>query len=264
MPARFLKDKLVKRDNFTIFVGGIAIKGRMLSPSSGQAKRKRTVVLCHGIPGGTRDPEDPGYAHLAEVLVNDGHCVAFFNFRGTGESAGDFDILGWVNDLREVLRWVRSRSLRSPVLFGFSAGGAVSVCAAAQESDIGGLILCGCPAEFSEILVHRGLEQFLEHARAIGIIRDTSFPADLEAWANGFRAVCAGKKIAGCGEVPKLIVHGDDDDVVPVRHAYQLYENASPPKKLAIIERGGHRLRLNEEAMSLVRQWLTEIQGSGQ
>jgi alpha/beta superfamily hydrolase len=254
-----MKEKLVKRTEFTVSVDGTAIRGRMIPPSTGEPGRKQAVVLCHGIPGGTRDPADPGYAQLAEILAQDGHCVTFFNFRGAGESAGDFDILGWVDDLRGVLAWVRSQNSCLPVLFGFSAGGAVSVCAAAQESDIGGLILSGCPAEFSEILVHRGPEQFLEHARAIGIIRDGNFPADREAWANGFRAVCAEKKIAGCGRIPKLIVHGDDDDIVPVRHAYRLYDAAQPPKKLAIIKRGGHRLRLNEEAISVARQWLVRF-----
>jgi dipeptidyl aminopeptidase/acylaminoacyl peptidase len=39
---------------------------------------------------------------------------------------------------------------------------------------------------------------------------------------------------------PILIIHGDKDELVPVEHAYRLYENAKKPKKLEIIESAGH------------------------
>ena len=248
------------RDDFSITVQDIVIKGTLLICPVGEAGAKSVVVLCHGIPGGANNPVDRGYAHLAETLESDGHCVAFFNFRGAGDSGGNFDIRGWVEDLRAVVSWLRERFSRPPVLVGFSAGGAVAVCAARSNSGcIGGLILCGSPAEFTRVLGAHGSEQFLEHARAIGIIRHADFPADRDAWARGFREVCAEKNIGGCGLIPKLIIHGDADDTVPVDHAYRLYEAASQPKDLAIIKGGGHRLRLNEEAMNIARQWLKQV-----
>ena len=244
------------RDIFRVLVDHNAIKGEIIFPSSKGAGGKGCVILCHGIPGGTRDLRDPGYAWLAEGLANDGYCAVIFNFRGAGESEGDFDMRGWMDDLRAVAAVVRSRIGLPPVLWGFSAGGAVSVCVVAEDNDFAGLMLCGCPAEFSGALADGGADRFLEHARAIGIVRRADFPPDRAAWADGFRIVCPEKKIAGCGALPKLVIHGDDDDVVPVAHAYRLYDRALAPKELLVIKGGGHRLRLNEEAMEAAREWL--------
>ncbi len=253
----------MRREGFSILVDDIAIKGTWFAPPAGERGAKGNVVLCHGVPGGTKDPADPGYAQLAETLAKDGHCVTTFNFRGAGESGGDFDIRGWLDDLRGVLSWVCSRLDREPVLFGFSAGAAVCVSVAAEHAHIAGLILCACPAEFSRILDHDGLEQFLQHARAIGIIRNLEFPADRVAWAKGFRDVCAKEDIRRCGHIPALIIHGDDDELIPVEHAYQLYHAARGPKQLAILRRGGHRLRLNEAAIELARKWLANMEVPG-
>jgi len=61
------------------------------------------------------------------------------------------------------------------------------------------------------------------------------------------------------GEVsptPLLIVHGDEDDTVPVEEAYRLYEAAREPKELFIVEGGGHKLRHDAVAMERAVSWL--------
>jgi fermentation-respiration switch protein FrsA (DUF1100 family) len=66
------------------------------------------------------------------------------------------------------------------------------------------------------------------------------------------------EKIAGVAPTPLLIVHGDADDVVPVEEARHLYDAASEPKELHIVEGGGHKLRLNREAMEKSASWIIE------
>ena len=41
-------------------------------------------------------------------------------------------------------------------------------------------------------------------------------------------------------KMPLLIIHGDADKVVPVEHAYDLYEAATGDKTLWIVKGGGH------------------------
>jgi fermentation-respiration switch protein FrsA (DUF1100 family) len=181
-----------------------------------------------------------------------------FNFRGAGDSTGDFDITGWGRDLREVIDYVETLSperLRI-VLFGFSAGAAVSVYAAAQDERIVGLILAAGPADFNEIALGDGPEQFLQHARAIGIIRDPDFPFSRAEWIAGFRVIEPEHWISGIKSSSILILHGDQDETVPVSHGYRLYEKAPKPKELVIIKGAGHRLRLNQEAMNAALIWL--------
>lgn len=243
---------------FSLNVSGNCIKGRRFL-SCGHLQG--LVVLCHGIPGGQKDPEDPGYPALAMRLSAAGYEAAHFNFRGAGESSGDFDLLGWVEDLCAVLAWLRAEGAASmPVLFGFSAGAAVAVRVAASEIPVKGLILCGCPADFEGIAADP--QGFIQHARTIGIIRSPQFPSDVRTWERGLRHVRAERWIAEIEAIPKLILHGDRDDVVPVAHAHRLYTHAREPKDLVIIRGAGHRLRFDHEAMNAALQWLAQTRMS--
>ncbi len=58
------------------------------------------LCICHGVPAKrTPDPTDRGYPLLAEKFCGHGFVVLIFNFRGSGDSEGNFDILGWTRDL---------------------------------------------------------------------------------------------------------------------------------------------------------------------
>lgn len=242
---------------FSLNVAGNRIKATRFSPSPGREKPLGLVVLCHGIPGGQKDPDDPGYPALAKRLSEAGYEAAHFNFRGAGESSGDFDLLGWGEDLRAVLGRLRAEGAASPpILFGFSAGAAVAVHLAALDSGVKGLILCGCPADFEGI--EADPHGFLQHARTIGIIRSPGFPSDYSAWEQGIRVVRAERWISELKAVPTLILHGDQDEVVPVEHAHRLYERAQEPKDLVIIKGAGHRLRLDQAAMEAAFRWLAQ------
>ncbi len=251
---------------FKLQIDGNILKGRIFFPSPTIKNTKGAVVLCHGIPGAKKNPGDPGYPHLAKTLSEAGYTSVIFNFRGAGESAGNFDIIGWVNDLRGVLDYTSS-VLHSPSrmgLFGFSAGGAVSVYASIDDARVTDLILCGCPANFDSILSETKSDEFLQHTRNIGIIKDTAFPPHQSKWLNNFRVVKPEKWISQIKSVSKLILHGDKDAVVPVEHACRIYEKARYPKELLIIREGGHQLRLNNQAMKAALEWLEnrEIQAS--
>ncbi|HNR11700.1 MAG TPA: alpha/beta fold hydrolase [Thermodesulfobacteriota bacterium] len=250
----------MEETGFSLSHEGITIRGRMFRPSAASEEGRGCIVLCHGIPaGGPPDPQDPGYPGLAKDLVRLGFQAVVFSFRGAGESSGDFDIQGWLDDLKVVVAYVRNHTTFLPILFGFSAGAAVSVCLAAEDPALGGLILCGCPADFNGILVEEGPEHFLAHARSIGIVRSNDFPQNYSAWVRGFHTVYAYGCIGRIERIPTLIVHGDNDDVVSVEHSYRLYERARNPKELVIIRGGSHRLRLDPEAMQVTRAWLERL-----
>ena len=244
--------------DFKLLINGNIIRGKIFSPSETYNKALGSVILCHGIPGGKKDPKDPGYSQLAKILSEAGYQAVTFKFRGAGESTGDFDIVGWVKDLKAVLNYICSTPDCSPwtVLISFSAGAAVAVYTGVHDNRIAGLILCGCPADFDSILLETGANQFLQHARDVGIIKTPGFPPDLSEWIKGFQVVRPETWIGHINSASKLILHGDGDEVVSVDHAYRLYEKAQEPKDLLIIKNGGHRLRLNEEAMKAALEWL--------
>ena len=249
----------MQQKEFDLLIAQNQIKGKIFYPPGAYKKPKGIILLCHGIPGGKKDPSDPGYQHLAQVLGEEGYQAVIFNFRGAGESTGDFDLRGWAEDLQGLEDYIFSLDdCPLPiVLFGFSAGAAVATYACAQHNkNIAGMILCGCPADFDSIIKKGGVGQYLSHCREIGIIKTPGFPFDLSAWEESFRIIRPERWVKKITSKPKLILHGDQDDVVPVEHAYRLFEKALDPKKLFIVKNGGHRLRLNEEAMQVAREWL--------
>jgi uncharacterized protein len=218
------------------------------------------VCICHGIPGGQlADPGDRGYAGLAEKVCNAGFAAFIFNFRGSRNSGGNFDILGWTNDLLVALDylWLQPEIDRSKIaLLGYSAGAAVSICVGSRDRNIAAVVSCGCPAEWN--FINNNPEQLIEYFRSIGIIRDKNYPESAEDWMNNFKIVSPLYYVSGIAPRPFLVVHGDQDDLVNVDDALKLYEKAGEPKKLVIIKGAGHRLRLNGEAVDTVINWLRQ------
>ena len=91
------------------------------------------VVVCHPHPqhGGTLHNK---VAHtLARAFVRLGFAALRFNFRGTGQSDGEFDNgNGELDDALAAIEWMRNRNPEQPVwVAGFSFGAAVAIKAAA-------------------------------------------------------------------------------------------------------------------------------------
>src|SRR4030043_1141140 len=98
----------MKREPFTLQVEGIPIAGELLRPEDGGSLP--ALCICHGIPSGKpADPDDGGYPHLAARICSAGFVTVIFNFRGTGSSGGDFDMIGWTSDLQAVSRFLENR-----------------------------------------------------------------------------------------------------------------------------------------------------------
>lgn len=55
---------------FSIDVEGVSILGQVYIPE--QKEACPTLFLCHGIPRGTRDANDPGYPSLARKFCDAG------------------------------------------------------------------------------------------------------------------------------------------------------------------------------------------------
>lgn len=239
-------------------VDGVTIAGELRLPQG--AAKSAALCICHGIPSGRpADPGDRGYPGLAEKSCLAGFVTLIFNFRGTGLSGGNFDMLGWTRDLEGAIDYLclcpqvdRSRIY----LMGFSGGAAASAYVAAHDARIARLVLCACPAEFRRIVLEKRADFSVEHFRQIGLIRDLDFPPSLDDWANGFRRVTPVDWINGISPRPLLIVQGKNDDLIDEEQAWRLYEKAGDPKEIAIVAGAGHKLRLSDQAMDTALAWL--------
>ena len=239
-------------------VDDLKILGQLYLPEGGQAPYP-TVGICHGIPTEKPDPSNKGYPPFAERICHQGFAVLIFNFRGTGTSGGNFDILGWTRDLKAAIDYLFTQpevDKSRLSLLGFSGGAAVSIYVASADSRVSCVAACACPAEFTFITEVDNPQSVIDHFRNIGTIRDKDFPHSTEEWLNGFRLVSPINYIPRIAPRPLLLVHGNQDDTVPVTDAYKLYDKAGEPKQIIIIDGAGHRLRQNERAMAIVIDWL--------
>ena len=247
----------------TLQVGGIDIVGQLNLPDTHTPYP--TVCICHGIPSGTPAPDDGGYPLLAEMICHEGFAVLIFNFRGTGASGGNLDILGWTRDLKAAIDylWALPEVDRTRLsLLGFRGGAAVSVYVTSQDRRVSSIVACACPAEFTFLTKAGDPQSIVDHFRRIGAIRDKSFPHSAQDWLNDFKLVSPINYVAKIAPRPLLLVHGSQDETVEVSAAHRLYAEAGEPKHIIIVDGAGHGLRQNEQAMATVIDWLkSQCQG---
>jgi len=248
----------VYKDYFAITVDGIAIVGQEFLPAEDSGYP--AVCLCHGVPSGNPpDPNDGGYPALAETFCAQQYPVYIFNFRGAGDSGGNFDLPGWTRDLLSVVDYILGLEInrnRGLFLVGFSGGAAVSIYVASRDNRVSGVAACACPADFSLFSERGGPQAIVDGYRRIGIIRDADFPQSAQAWLNAFLPVTPVDHVDEIAPRPLLLVHGTEDDVVPISHARRLFEIAGEPKELKVIGGAGHRLRREPDVVIAVLEWL--------
>lgn len=238
--------------------GGVTLQGEL--NSSGE--EDTLVVLCHGIPLSAPDPSDGGYALLSRNISSKGFATVFFNLRGTGDSGGNFHVGGWYSDLESVMRFTREElagSFKRVFLAGFSAGGALSLKYAAEHGGVSGVAAFAAPATFTGLFPRERLVEFLEIAREVGIIRESDFPADPESFYLELESNAALDYVAGVSPVPLLLVHGEDDEMVPVNDAKALFGAAGEPGELVLLPGGMHRLRKDPRTVDCLLDWIGQL-----
>ena len=276
-------------NSFSVDSGGVTLKGKYFRPRGRELQEKkpqgkgmfRALVLCHGIPGG-RGPQSSlsgagTYQELAAWFREAGFFSFTFNFRGTGESGGNFDLREWAGDLQAVLGYLESFPEIGEVnLVGFSGGAAAALHHVAEAREdkggaagsredqgarkIGSLVLAACPADTGFLVNRDNLEEVIARLKSTGIIREAGFPPDPLEWLKKALTVQPERDIPRVAPCPVLILHGTGDELIPPEHARRLYRAAREPKELKLVEGAGHRLRKDKRVAQLILDWLQGLQ----
>lgn len=244
---------VIEKSEISIAATDVVLQGDLTSPADGAP----LVVLCHGIPLSKPDPSDPGYSLLCERLAESGYAALFVNFRGCGESTGDFHLGGWYRDLCSVMEFAREQlSFPAVYLAGFSAGGMLAIKYASEHGDVDGVAAFATPARLTSVFPPENLQMLIEAARDIGIIKDTFFPPTPDWFHKDITENEAIGYVAHVSPVQLLLVHGAADELVPVAQARELFEAAGEPKELLLLPGGEHRLRRDPRAVETLLEWL--------
>ncbi|MDP2953499.1 MAG: alpha/beta fold hydrolase [Chloroflexota bacterium] len=262
MVTNFGRARVVLRQDSWLDSGGNRLASALFMPEG--VGRHPGLIICHGMPSAPPRHRnatalaagDPDYPALAEMCAGEGFATVVFNFRGTGESEGNFHPLGWVQDLEAVLFWLRQVSrvdTRRIVLLGSSLGAAVAIYVAAHRTEVAGLVAFASPAV---IAPPSHPAETVARLRQLGVIRDPCFPPALDAWSREYPMISPVEWVGKVAPRPLLLLHGEADDVVPPQNAYTLFEKAGEPKALHILPGAGHRFRGEGAALTKALQWL--------
>lgn len=240
-----------------IHSGGETLRGDIMSP----ADDAPLVVLCHGIPLSVPDPSDEGYRGLSRSLAENGLAALFVNFRGCGDSTGNFYLGGWYEDICGVMDYALGELARPKTyMAGFSAGGALSIKYAAEHGRIDGLATFAAPSRLSKVFAREHAMQLIEAARDIGTIKDMDFPPSPDWFMDDVERNEAMDYVAEVSPVPILIVHGGEDEIVPFAQGKELFEAAREPKGFIALEGGLHRLRHDPRSIETLLAWIRGLQ----
>lgn len=160
--------------------------------------------------------------------------VFLLDYRGYGASEGKPGFAGALADVEDVIAYLVARKGADSerlVLFGQSLGGALAIYSAAHTAyrpHIKALVV------ESALSSYRGITR--EKLAGFWLTWPLQWPLS-RLVSDDYSPLQA---IAAVSPVPLLIIHGDQDRIVPVHHAQRLYEAAQEPKQLWIVEGAGH------------------------
>ncbi len=201
------------------------------------------VIASHGLLS-SKDSEK--YIALGERLSREGFSMLRFDFRGIGESEGrleDDTISRRIADLGAAIDFVKARpGLGNRVgLVGSSLGGYVSLIKAAMDKEIRAMVVWATPFHLDDLGSKKQNEDYPLPAEA--------FFKDLPK----HRLLPLLPKISNC-----MVIHGEEDELVPVDQAWEIFHSLSEPKEIHILEGADHRLtepNHRQRAMELTTEW---------
>ncbi len=200
----------------------------------------RAVVVAHGLLSGK---DSAKHREVCARVAAGGVAALRFDFAGRGSSEGSLaglTVSGEIEDLRAAIATARSLGVRDVGLIGSSLGGAVSILVAASDPEIACLATMAAPARLPRA-PRPSWEPILDPERG-------------ESLGSAFFADAARHDIAGAAtriRMPWLILHGADDEVVPVTDAH-LLAAANAGAGLEVHPEADHRFSRPEQLSWLI------------
>jgi fermentation-respiration switch protein FrsA (DUF1100 family) len=210
--------------------GGVRLHGWWM-PASGAVRA--TLVQAHGNAANVSN-----HAPLVSWLPAHGVQVLCFDYRGFGRSEGSPSLDGVVADTRAALDEARRRAGPGArlVLLGQSLGGASAIRVAAEVDDLRLLVIDSAFASY------RGIARDAAAASPLALLAPLAGASLPDASRDPEAAIARVR-------APLLLLHGERDEVIPIRHSERLHAAARAPRQFVRIPDGRHLDALTRETV---------------
>ncbi len=199
----------------------------------GREESRDIVVIGHGVTG---NKDRPFVVALATGLAAAGINALRFSFAGNGESGGHFvdsTVSKEIADLGSVLDVLAGYRI---VFVGHSMGGAVGVSRASSDKRITRLVsLAGmvhtadfAAREFGEVTPDKG-----------DMWDDEDCPLS-QKYMDDMKQIHSVVEHATAIDMPWLLLHGTEDDVVPLQDSKDIVAKAGDGAKLIVLDGADH------------------------
>lgn len=214
-----------------------------------KADPRGTVVLLHGVRMDRRS-----VSGVADALCGAGYRAVLVDLRGHGASSGRYLTYGQdeARDVTQVLDTLEAEGVRLGPLavFGFSYGAAVSLDVAARDPRVKTAIAVSPFASVREV-VRDYQSNYLRGP--LKWLPDSWFQAALDEAGriSSFDPDRAGPENSITrGSAPLLLIHGDADRQVRLRHSRRLEALAGSRAKLVVVPHATHDSVLSHSAVT--------------
>lgn len=189
-------------------------------------KSDNFIICSHGLYS---NKESRKYIELAELAKNEDISCVRFDFRGCGESEGNFSysLEERYRDLKNVIGYVNKKFENATIsLFGSSFGGMVSILYAGKN-----------------------------YVKSLSIMA-----TPVKIYIKG-RKIDVSPYVKKCSNI--LILHGKKDEIVESKNAYIIYKDAKEAKKIALFNTDHsfsdeeERIKALEEVVKWTKRYLS-------
>ena len=225
--------------------------------------RSPVVALFHGFTGTKIEPHRI-FVKMARELMGQGIAALRFDFRGSGESEGEFVDMtaeGEISDALQSLDFLQAQPELDPYrmgVLGLSMGGLVAACVAGRDARVKSLALWAALGLVEEVsLLEEEHREAAEQQLAERGFIDREGNLMGAAFMEGLSQMRPLEEVSHY-QGPALIIHGTKDEALDPRNAVAYQKAIRGRKELHIIEDASHTFNSHEwerEVIGVTRDW---------
>lgn len=187
------------------------------------ADSERAIVLIHGIHSNAWDCQAPD---VVRAYIDAGFSVLLFDLRGHGDSDGEHAGLGLLerHDVAAAVALLRHRGFRDGNIgvHGTSYGAAIALMAAAQIPEVGAVVADSAFADIRDVVGGELQREIQLPARVADLLMPGMSWLAHALYSLPLEQAAPERVIESISPRRILLIHGEQDSVIPFEHARRL------------------------------------------